>query len=360
MNRHALTLWLNPGEPGALAASLSLDDPWARLALVSFCVLVGMGAVSLLRRRQAAARTRLTAGGLSRLGMMALVGLLISLGGVGVAYTRLRAYALVHPGRHVAERTPEMVGLTHYAAVSFASTDGLTLRGWYVPPSNGAVIIYVHGFSGNRSAFLEEAALLAGQGYGALLFDLRNSGESEGNVTTLGLREVNDVRGAVNFVLAQPGVDARRLGLVGVSMGGATAILSAARIPQISAVVAESTYPSLEDSLGVTFKQMTGLPPFPFAPLVIFFGEREAGIKMSEVSPVAEIGTISPRPILLVHGGRDTIMPVSNALVLYAAAQAPKALYLAPQAGHGDFMRTDRDGYARRLLEFLKGSLLRP
>ena len=229
-----------------------------------------------------------------------------------------------------------------------------------MPPRNGAVIIYVHGYAGNRSAFLDEAKWLAGQGYGALLFDLRHSGESEGTLTTLGLREVNDVQGAVNFVLAQPGVDARRIGLMGISMGGATAILSAARIPQISAVVAESAYASLQDSLGVTFKQMTGLPPFPLAPLVIFFGEREAGIKMLEVSPVAEIAAISPRPILLVHGGRDDIIPVANLYALFAAAKAPKELYVVAQAAHGGFPQAEPDAYFQRLGEFLDQSLLRP
>jgi uncharacterized protein len=331
-----------------------------RMAVASLGLVAGVGTVYALYHRQTVAATRLPAGAFWRLGAVCLAALALGLAALGAGFAHAKAYALVHPLHSPANRWPEAAGLTDYAPVNFASTDGLTLRGWFVPPRNGAVIIYVHGFSGNRSALLDEAALLAGQGYGALLFDLRNSGESDGTLTTLGLREVDDVRAAVDFVLAQPRVDAKRIGLMGISMGGATAILSAARIPQISAVVAESAYTSLPDSLGVTFKQMTGLPPFPFAPLIVYFGEREAGLKLSEVSPVAEIASISPRSVLLVHGGQDDIIPIDNAYALYAAAQAPKALYVVPQAGHGGFLQAAPDGYARRLVEFYDQSLLEP
>jgi dipeptidyl aminopeptidase/acylaminoacyl peptidase len=339
---------------------LQWDSLLMRSLVVSACLLAGGVATYTLRRRQASAATRLAAGGFWRLvaaGLGAL-GIIFIAGGLVVA--RARAQALVHPARLTTLIAPETVGLTAYQSVSFLSADGLTLRGWYVPPRNGAVIIFVHGFACNRSAFLPEAALLAKHGYGALLFDLRNSGESDGDTTTLGLREVNDVQGAVDFVLAQPGGGANRLGLMGISMGGATVILSAVRLPQVSAVVAESAYASLPDSLDVTFKQMTGLPPFPFAPLVTFIGEREAGISIYQVRPVAEIAAISPRPILLVHGGQDPMIPVANVSALYAAAKEPKALYVVNQAGHGGFLEAEPQDYPRHLVDFFDKSLLEP
>ena len=210
--------------------------------------------------------------------------------------TYMRAYFIVHPVRGPILRTPESVGITDYQAVTFPSADGLKLKGWWVPSQNGSAIIFIHGHGGNRTNHLEDAALLTAKGYGALLFDLRNSGESEGEANTMGLLEVNDVRGAAAFVLLQPEVDADRIGLLGQSMGGSTVIMATARIPQISAVIAESAFTSLEDNIRTGVEKLAGLPPFPFAPLVVSFGQFEAGVDIRQVRSIDDIASISPRP----------------------------------------------------------------
>jgi len=273
--------------------------------------------------------------------------------------THDRAYAIVHPARGALTRSPESIGITQYQNVSFLSADKLTLKGWYIPPRNGSVIIFVHGHAGNRLGLWGEAVILIKQGYGALLFDLRNSGESEGSVTTFGLQEVLDVRGAVDFVLAQPGVDPNQIGLLGRSMGGATALMATARIPEIRAVIAESTYTRMEDNIQTGVQRLAGLPPFPFAPLIIFWGQQEAGIDIRQVRPIDDIATLSPRPVLLVHGELDDLIPVVNAHQLYEAAHEPKELYLIPNAGHGGFIEAAGEAYARKITEFFNNSLVR-
>ncbi len=293
-----------------------------------------------------------------RLSSFAVFLLLIAALGFGVWLARSRAYGIVHPGRVPLTRAPDSVGITDTQSVSFLSSDGLTLRGWYAPTKNGAAVITVHGHGGNREGMLDDAALLTARGYGVLLFDLRNSGESDGAVTTLGLLEVNDVRGAMEFVQAQEGVDANRIGLLGHSMGGATAIMAAAQIPQARAVVAESTYASLEDNITNGVRQVAGLPPFPFAPLVIFFGQQEAGLDMTAVRPVDDIASISPRPILIVHGELDETIPVANAHKLYEAAGEPKELYVIPNAGHTGLVQAGAEEYARRVAGFFDEYLL--
>lgn len=242
--------------------------------------------------------------------------------------------------------------------MTFPSSDGLNLQGWYVAPRNGAVIILVHGLGGNRCEMLDDAALLAAHGYGVVLIDLRNSGESDGTRTTLGLAEVNDVAGAVRFAAAQPGVEARRIGLLGHSMGGATVLRAAARLPEVSAVAAESAYTSLSDNVSSSLSKLTGLPAFPFAPLVIFFGQREAGLDISQVRPVDDMPAISPRPVLLVHGALDETIPVSNAYRLYAAVREPRDLYILPNAGHCCLPQAGGKEYVRRVVGFLDRYLL--
>ena len=293
-----------------------------------------------------------------RLSSFAVLLLLLAVLGFGIWLARSRAYGIVHPGRSPISRLPDSVGIKDYQSVSFLSSDGLTLRGWYAPTKNGAVVITVHGHGGNREGMLDDAALLTARGYGVLLFDLRNSGESDGQTTTLGLLEVNDVRGAVEFVAMQAGVDASRIGVLGQSMGGATAIMSAARIPQVRAVVAESAYTSLEDNVTNGVRQVAGLPPFPFAPLVIFFGQQEAGLDITAVRPVDDMASISPRPILIVHGELDETIPVANAHRLYEAAGEPKELYVIPNAGHAGLVQAGAEEYVRRVVGFFDQYLL--
>jgi fermentation-respiration switch protein FrsA (DUF1100 family) len=277
--------------------------------------------------------------------------IIVVIGGV-LWLTRERALGIVHPQRGVITRAPVSAGAPNHQTVSFKTGDGLTLRGWWVPSQNGAAIVFVHGHGGTRQGQLDDAEILIRVGYGALLFDLRNSGESEGTVTTLGYAEVNDVQAAVAFVRAQPGVDPQRIGLLGQSMGGATVILAAARLPEVKATAALSAYTSIEDNIKTGVEQLAHLPAFPFAPLIIFWGEQETGMDMSAVRPLDEIGNISPRAILIVHGERDDLIPVENGRQLYAAAGEPKELYLSPTAGHESFAPVEGERYAEQLQQF--------
>ncbi|MDH5506581.1 MAG: alpha/beta fold hydrolase [Anaerolineae bacterium] len=280
--------------------------------------------------------------------------------GLGINLAHGRAMGLVHPDRHSPDRNPSDLGIATWEEIHFPTPDGLLLAGWFIPPgaeSGGATIIFVHGLHGNRSALLDEAAGLAAHGYGALLLDMRNQGESQGTVTTLGLEEWQDVRGAVDYLLTRPEVNPERIGLVGHSMGGATAIRAAARIPEVRAVIAESAFTSIEDNISESIRAVTGLPAFPFAPLVIFFAQREAGVDMHQMRPIDDLKQISPRAIMFIHGQLDEIISVNNSYALYAAAAEPKELYIIPNTGHGGLPQANPPEFSRRVLAFLAAYL---
>jgi pimeloyl-ACP methyl ester carboxylesterase len=274
-----------------------------------------------------------------------------------------KALTLVHPARTQPDQTPVFYGIPAWEDVSFLTPEGLELRGWFIPPEaavDGAVIVFVHGLGSNREDLLDQAALLHKYGYGALLFDLRNSGESQGTITTLGYLEAGDVRAAVDYLLSRPDVNPQRIGLLGMSMGGATVLRAAARIPEVRAVVAEAAYTSIEDNLAHGVRALTGLPPFPFAPLVAWFGELQSGLDIRLVRPIDDVGKIAPRPLLLVHGDQDALVPAENAQALYQAAGEPKQVYIVRGAGHGGYLDADPSGFERTLVDFFQKYLLAP
>ena len=231
------------------------------------------------------------------------------------------------------------------------------MSGWFIPPDptkDGATLVFVHGLGGNRAELLTEAVTLASYGYGALLFDLRNHGTSQGDITTLGFSEVEDVCGAVRFLLSRPEVNRQRIGVVGHSMGAVAAIRAAVRIPQIRAVVAESAYTSLRDNIAQGLFAKTGLPPFPFVPIVTWLGERATGVKVDQVSPIKDVPKISPRAVMFVHGKRDSLVNFENSRRLYEAANEPKFLSVLSHSGHSDLLRSDTSAYNGHVVSFLE------
>ena len=144
---------------------------------------------------------------------LALFTLGVALAGVVVAAVWL-AYAhtmsFVHPARIPLTHTPDDLGIAQWEDVRFRSSDGLELAGWYLPPDpngDGATVICLHGARNQREEMLAQGAMLHRHGYGALLFDMRAHGESEGEVSTLGYAEVEDLRGAVAYLQARPEVN---------------------------------------------------------------------------------------------------------------------------------------------------------
>lgn len=272
----------------------------------------------------------------------------------------LWAYSFVHTPKHPAEINPDYYGYENWEEVSFESPDGLTISAWFMPPApdNQAVIIYVHGHTRNKSVYLSEAIMLNEGGFGALLLDLRNSGESEGDLTTFGLMEALDIQGAVDYLKTRPEIDPNRIGIMGTSMGGSTTILAASQIPELRSVVVQSTFTSLEDNINEVLTTMSGISFPPFFYLVRYYAEQEAGFDIDYVRPVDEIAKIAPRPLLIIHGEDDELLNVQNAYALFEAAREPKQLVIYPGVGHVGFLELVGGDYMDLLGEFFIETLL--
>ena len=113
-----------------------------------------------------------------------------------------------------------------------------------------------------------EAAFLNRLGYGMLQPAMRTHDMSDGDIITFGKLELDDIQAWYEFVLSQPGVDKDRIGILGNSLGGTLAIEFAAGQPGIKAVATNSAFSSLRDTIDTSVRFFTGMPPFPFAPMI--------------------------------------------------------------------------------------------
>jgi len=235
-----------------------------------------------------------------------------------------------------------------YQNVDLITEDGVRLSAWYTPPRKGAVILLAHGYGDNRPEWVH--ALLAKKGYGVLSWDARAHGESGGEISTIGYLEVLDVKAALEYALAQPGVE--HVGAWGGSMGGATLIRAAANFPEIDAVFVDSSFASLDDEFDF-------LVPYPLInPLAKYLAQIQTGISLDEINPIKDIARISPRPVYIVHSSSDTVAPPDAGEKLFNAANEPRFLWVEENAAHLSIHLVNQRRYQRRLVGFFDEWLL--
>jgi fermentation-respiration switch protein FrsA (DUF1100 family) len=216
----------------------------------------------------------------------------------------------------------------------------------------------VHGAEANRAdpnvGMLDIAAELVAHDYNVLMFDLRGHGESDGKRISAGYHERKDLLGAIDFI---KGRGFEHIGVLGFSMGAATALMTAAENTDIDGVVADSSYADLADIMEREFKSRTGFPGFFLSP-VLSAVRLMYGVDFKAVKPVASVPLISPRPILFIHGAEDTFIPLEHAYRLYEASRNPgDELWIAPHAEHVKAYVTNPAEYIIQITTFFDGAL---
>lgn len=279
-----------------------------------------------------------------------------------IALSFILVYANTHPLKY-SLHVPPSVYHADYETVLFASEDGTTLKGWLIKPARphkpSPAIIICHGVGANKSDFTEFAIVLSRRGYFVLLFDFRAHGESNGSRTSLGYHEQKDIAAALGFLKVRPEIDPKRLGIYGFSLGGSTAILTAAKTRSFSAIVVDSAFTSLRDQARDAITGFYHLPAFPFLPLSILGYEVYFQTRIDNISPVSVISKISPAPILIIAGEGDKLIPAENGRKLYAAAREPKELWIIQGADHGATLAAAGREYEKKVGEFFDKNLKR-
>jgi acetyl esterase/lipase len=313
--------------------------------------------MSRLKRHSLSFRSRLVRWGLLLLwtALLTVLGIL----GIGIEISRRYAHVLSHPDCSGPHRSPLDVGILDYQEVTFTppgNTDTVRYKAWWLPSENGAAVILIPGFGHSRDGMLDQGAMLARHGYGVLLIDPRYCASPDA-VFTAGYNEVQDVAGALAFVQARPDVRSDRVGVLGYSVGGATAILSAAQLDGVQAVVSEGNFFNLGHDIANTGGDNSLLAEFYYQVILLFY-RFYTGVDARLISPIDAIGRISPRPVFLIFGEHEVAS--GRAHEQFVAAGEPKSLWVVPGVGHGGYIQTWPGEYEARVISFFDEALLHP
>jgi uncharacterized protein len=254
----------------------------------------------------------------------------------------------LHPARIISTGNLLKHNNIPYQEIELTAKDEVKLATWYSPPKNGAVILVAHGYDAGRPENIY--VMFAKHGYGVLAWDFRAHGKSDGNISTLGYFEQLDVEAALDYVLAQPDVD--HIGAWGGSMGAATVILTAARRPEIEALVSDSAFPTLEAVMKLN-------APFEFMhPLMLFLWKWSSGADIDQVRPLDEIAKISPRAVFIIDGWDGAAVIMNSPHLLYDAAGEPKQLWVEDGVPHLGTYGNSPQEYEKRVTDFFDHYLL--
>lgn len=236
------------------------------------------------------------------------------------------------------------------------SRTGAVLAGRFFPGQSRATILLVHGYGGNQDELLPVAGALHDAGFGVFSFDSRGSGRSSGEIT-FGAREQEDLQSVVDYLTTRPDVDPERIGALAFSMGAAATIMAAAEDKRIKAVVDDSGWADVHHWLRPKLLDMFLHPRARFTPLSMKLVELRTGIDFDRLKPGDVVDRLAPRPLLIIHGGADDVVPPADADELFAAAKEPKQVWLVEGAAHGDTLRPGGPTSSERVIAFFREAL---
>ncbi|MCM8783897.1 MAG: alpha/beta hydrolase [Candidatus Omnitrophica bacterium] len=243
-----------------------------------------------------------------------------------------------------------------FEEINFYSKDKIMLKGWLILNNkDSSTIILCHGLGTNKSELLSIAKFIYDAGFNIFLFDFRGHGESQGKVCSLGYFEQKDLEGAMDYLYQR--FEHKNIGVFGLSLGGAVAIMVASKDERIKIVVSEGAYKELYSSMLYFAKVFYSLPKIPFNIFLRIAYFLRFGIDPQDVSPQKVITHISPRPVFIINGEKDKQIPPQNAYTLFERAHAPKEIWIIPQADHGEGYGLYPEVYSQKIINFLKKNI---
>ena len=266
---------------------------------------------------------------------------------------------LSHPRKASVAFTPDQYKLA-YEPVEFATADGVRLRGWFIPAAGGETgrtIILCHGWGSNRGELLRDTHFLAEHGFNLFYFDFRASGESKGSVSSVGYLETRDFDAAYDFLKTNRPLAAESVGVFGTSMGGAVAIYSAAKYPEIVCLLAENTFLSYNRVVANWSWRRLKTPYFPLVAMILFFVRRKLRADPEPYSPRYSVAGLKI-PVLFINGDNDDLVPMPDAEALYGMCPSEKKeMWVIAGASHAKCAEVGGEVYRDRVTAFFRAHL---
>lgn len=238
-----------------------------------------------------------------------------------------------------------------YDTVRLVTKDKLSIEGWYIPvDSSKGTVILVHALGGNKSMLLKQAYEFMYLGFSVMLIDLRAHGNSNGNVTSLGFYESEDVKLAYDYVVKK---GEKNIILYGVSLG-ATAIAKAIYDYDLqpSRIILEIPFDSQEKLFGKRGRTL-GFPEEPFGVLVTFWASIERGFNAFKQN-TSRFAEKIECPVLLQCGALDKIVPLAETNSIFDHISArDKKLVKFENADHEFLLNKDPQKWRNEVYLFL-------
>lgn len=250
------------------------------------------------------------------------------------------AWRLSRPKKSkLTKETPHDFGMVFESITFKSNRDQTSLRGWWIPTQSetkNTTVIFAHGYRGNRTKkpfhILKLAKRLSDEGHDLILFDFRNSGESDGRMSTVGYLETEDFIGAVDFAKKEKG--ANRFVFMGWSMGAVVTLMAGAKVKEeVTAIIADSSFADMETYLQENLPIWTKLPTFitPFVIGILPWITR--GLHPRLLKPLEALNHIQC-PILFLHSKEDKAIPFQETTKLYQNYNGIKDIFLFSKGGH--------------------------
>lgn len=268
------------------------------------------------------------------------------------------AYTLTIPGKSPVTFDPLKIG-ERVANVSFQSTDGLLLSGWYFPGTNDKAIMFVHG-AGNQNRVNEVygtseiAKYFLEQGYTILMFDLRGTGNSQFSRISFGQNESKDVAGAYQYLISQD-YKPQSIGIISNSLGAISTIMAADSIKDAGGIVLDSPATEVKTIVSNIMVNEHSVPRF-LHPGIYEFAKILYNIDINSVRPVDHISILRDTPLLFLVGDKDALIPPSDTNTLAAKVNRGQVEEFK-NAGHIGSYKTEPERYKQVVLEFFSNNL---
>lgn len=251
------------------------------------------------------------------------------------------------------DKTPDDMGIS-FQEISIPTKNKRSLYGWRIPSKEHApLLILVHGWGRNAGRMMPYIENYHTAGFNVIAFDARNHGSSDADQHSTMLKFSEDIQATIGFADKNGWISNDKVGVVGLSIGGAASIHAAAHDKRIKAVIAVGSF---ADPQTVMKKQLKDRHiPMPIIWVSIKYIQYKVGLKFSDIAPVNHIQNATA-DILLIHGEKDVTVPLEQGEKLYKKGKDGKiSFWRMPERGHSDCHY--ETGFWNKTTDFLQNKI---